>query len=68
MKVIGRILYKKKKSSKWRYGQPLLRKLIGVSQQRLLCKLKNYKPYGFYLSVSAMPESKRFSCTNKIET
>ena len=51
------------KSSKWRYGQPLLRKLIGGSQQSLLFKLKNYKPYDFYKSGSAMPENKRFNDT-----
>ena len=34
----------------------------------LLFKLKNYKPYDFYKSGSAMPENKRFSVTNKIET
>ena len=63
MKVIDRMLYKK--SSKWRYG---LRKLIGSSQQGLLFKLKNYKPYDFYKPGSAMPENKRFNATKQIET
>ena len=66
MKVIDRILYKK--SSQWSYGQPLLRKLIRVSQKGLLFKLKNYKPYDFCKSGSAMPVNKRFSGMNKIET
>ena len=38
------------------------------SQQGLLFKLKNYKPYDFYTSGSAVPENKRFNDTNKIET
>ena len=61
MKVIDRMLYKK--SSKWRYGQPLLRKLIGGPQQGLLFKLKNYKPFDFYKSGSAMPEKQKGSMT-----
>ena len=64
MNVIDRILYKN--SSKWRYGQPLPKKLIGGSQQGMLFKLRNDKPYDFYKSGSAMPENKRFSGTNKI--
>ena len=42
--------------------------LIEGSQQGLLFKLKNYKPYDFYKSGSAMPENKRFNDMNKVET
>ena len=66
MKVIDKNSVQK--SSNWRYGQPLLRKLTGGSQQGLLFKLKNCKPYDFYKYGSAMPENKRFKDTKKNET
>ena len=65
MKAIDRNV---QKSSKWRYGQPLPRKLFAGSQQGSLFELKNYIPYDFYKSGSAMPGNKRFNDTNKIET